>query len=165
MTMDAVSRRQMLRRSAAATRWVIGFVVSARGWATAADRARHLARGFPLFDGVLHTDTASTAPVADQPACRRSRSPSRSPPALSARSSNARHGGRVTAEPRYPRTRRLTLSTMRAERGVAPRSLERSPARRRLHPPDLRRLTGRRKAEEIAALERRRRPSAAVAFV
>jgi hypothetical protein len=44
---------------------VIGFDVSARGWAKAADRARQLARGFPLFDGVLHTDTASTAAVAD----------------------------------------------------------------------------------------------------
>jgi hypothetical protein len=51
---------------------VIGFDVSAREWAKAPDRARQLARGFPLFDGVLHTDTASTAAVADQPARRRS---------------------------------------------------------------------------------------------
>jgi hypothetical protein len=61
MTMNAVSRRQMLRRSVAAGALVIGFDVSARGWATAADRAVQLARGFPLFDGMLHTDVTATA--------------------------------------------------------------------------------------------------------
>jgi FAD/FMN-containing dehydrogenase len=65
MTMNAVSRRQLLRRSAAAGALVIGFDVSARGWATAADRAGQLARGFPLFDGVLHTDIAATAASAE----------------------------------------------------------------------------------------------------
>jgi hypothetical protein len=65
MTMNAVSRCQLLRRSAAAGALVIGFDVSARGWATAADRAGRLARGFPLFDGVLHTGTAATAAAAE----------------------------------------------------------------------------------------------------
>lgn len=65
MTMNAVSRRQVLRRSAAAGALVIGFDVSARGWATAADRAGRLARGFPLFDGVLHTDIGATAAAAE----------------------------------------------------------------------------------------------------
>jgi cytokinin dehydrogenase len=63
--MDAVSRRQLLRRSAGAGALVIGFDVAARGWATAADRAGRLARGFPLFDGVLRTDIAATAVAAD----------------------------------------------------------------------------------------------------
>src|SRR5918997_6172129 len=64
MTMNALSRRQVLRRSVAAGALVIGFDVSARGWATAADRPGQLARGFPRFDGVLHTDIAATAAAA-----------------------------------------------------------------------------------------------------
>ena len=63
--MNALSRRQVLRRSVAAGALVIGFDVSARGWATAADRAGQLARGFPRFDGVLHTDIAATAAAAE----------------------------------------------------------------------------------------------------
>jgi FAD/FMN-containing dehydrogenase len=65
MTVDAVSRRELVRRSAVAGALVIGFDVSTRGWATAADRAGQLARGFPFFDGVLRTDSAGTAVVAD----------------------------------------------------------------------------------------------------
>jgi hypothetical protein len=52
--MNAVSRRQVLRRPAAAGALMIGFDVSARGWATAADRAGQLARGFRCSTACSH---------------------------------------------------------------------------------------------------------------
>ena len=44
---------------------VVGFDLSTRAWATAGERAGRLARGFPIFDGVLRTDTLARDGAAD----------------------------------------------------------------------------------------------------
>ncbi len=62
---SVVTRRRFIRQSAAAGALVVGFDLTTGAWATERRPTGALARGFPVFDGVLRTDAGARQAAAD----------------------------------------------------------------------------------------------------